>query len=297
MNVSETEAPNVYAAGRRSRPARFRLGQSDVAHLPDVPRGIEFRVWLRGKSFWRVHRRGIPDTRYYEGFLMNNGSVELLKYANDTRPVWERVRDRATYYRGKALRGKDRRRLRNHDFTIISNDCWGAEVYQHLGLPYNTPFVGGFLFAPCFLRLLTDLRRYLTGPTEFTRASRYQQVNERKALRQAPDYPIAVLGGDVEIHYIHYTDAEARVRYERRVERINFQNIFLKASDGKDLWTASAVEQFDSLDYSHKLCFTEGAYPGLRSVQQLKRYSPDGAMQFYRGLPQFDVVGWLNDQG
>jgi uncharacterized protein (DUF1919 family) len=35
-------------------------------------------------------------------------------------------------------------RLKNQDFTIISNDCWGGGVYEDLQLQYTTPMVGLF---------------------------------------------------------------------------------------------------------------------------------------------------------
>jgi uncharacterized protein (DUF1919 family) len=51
-------------------------------------------------------------------------------------------------------------RMRVHDpeFTIVSNNCWGAHIYQNLGEPYRTPFVGLFLAPECYLRLLKRLR-------------------------------------------------------------------------------------------------------------------------------------------
>jgi len=40
-------------------------------------------------------------------------------------------------------------KIDNHNFSIISSNCVGAKIYQEFGLPYKTPFVGVFLFAPC----------------------------------------------------------------------------------------------------------------------------------------------------
>ena len=31
--------------------------------------------------------------------------------------------------------------VRDRPFTIVSNNCWGAELYPLLGRPYETPFV------------------------------------------------------------------------------------------------------------------------------------------------------------
>ena len=37
--------------------------------------------------------------------------------------------------------------LQNTNFSIISNNCWGGYVYQEQNLPYQSPFVGLFLYA------------------------------------------------------------------------------------------------------------------------------------------------------
>ena len=39
-------------------------------------------------------------------------------------------------------------------FTLISNNCWGAHIYQDLGIAYETPFVGPFLDPDSYLNLL-----------------------------------------------------------------------------------------------------------------------------------------------
>jgi uncharacterized protein (DUF1919 family) len=154
--------------------------------------------------------------------------------------------------------------------------------------------VGGFLFAPCFVRLLSDLRAYLEGPVEFTRESRYEWVNRQLSAPGVPRYAIAVLGGEVEIHYNHYTEEEAAEKYARRVARVNYDNLFIKACSGKELWTPELVAEFDALDYPRKVCLTDEEFPGLTSTVKLKRYSTDGVLQFPLSRAQFDVVGWLN---
>jgi len=113
-------------------------------------------------------------------------------------------------------------RVTNREFTIISNDCWGAQVYQELDLPYRTPFMGTFLMAPCYLKLLQDLPGYLRSPLHFTPQSRYEftdcdyllKRNERHA------YPIGLLKDDVEVHFVHYAnEQEAREKWNRRLQR------------------------------------------------------------------------------
>ena len=56
-----------------------------------------------------------------------------------------------------------RRRLKNKNFTIICDNCWAGKVYQELGLPYQTPFVGMFVFSPDYIKMLKNLKYYLSG--------------------------------------------------------------------------------------------------------------------------------------
>lgn len=45
-------------------------------------------------------------------------------------------------------------------------------------------------------------------------------------------YPIGKLGNDVEIHFLHYkSETEAQEKWNRRLKRMNFNNILFKFSD------------------------------------------------------------------
>ncbi|WP_250575514.1 DUF1919 domain-containing protein [Streptococcus macedonicus] len=68
-----------------------------------------------------------------------------------------------------------RRRLKNKNFTIICDNCWAGKVYQELGLPYQTPFVGMFVFSPDYIKMLKNLKYYLSGniPLIFIKESKY----------------------------------------------------------------------------------------------------------------------------
>jgi len=70
-----------------------------------------------------------------------------------------------------------RLRYNGNEFSIISNNCWGGAIYQSLHRPYLSPFAGIFLMAPCYLRLLADLRHYLSRPPRQTTKSQYASVH------------------------------------------------------------------------------------------------------------------------
>lgn len=50
-----------------------------------------------------------------------------------------------------------RSKIKNKDFTIISNNCWGGYVYRYYGLEYNSPTIGGYFFSEDYIKFLKNL--------------------------------------------------------------------------------------------------------------------------------------------
>jgi len=141
-------------------------------------------------------------------------------------------------------------------FTIVSNNCWGAHIYRELRLPYCTPFVGLFIPPPCYLELLKDFDALIEAGLSFVPLSRYQSVNDFRASRNL-DYPIALLAGEVEVHFMHYKSREECLsKWQRRVERMvrPSDRCFFKFCD-HDGATSDELRAFDSLPLRRKVCF------------------------------------------
>lgn len=186
-----------------------------------------------------------------------------------------------------------RRRLKNKEFSIISNNCWGGRVYQDLGIAYRTPFVGLFLYAPCYIKLLKNLEYYMGLQLNFVNHSKYMEANE---VREENPYPIGTLD-DIEIHFLHYKNQqEAIEKWNRRTARINWGNIFIKFSD-RDLCTEGLLIEFDNLNHENKICFTAKEYKNLKSNIWFYGYKNasfvDNELTEYKKY--FDVVDWLNE--
>src|ERR1700733_1243073 len=99
--------------------------------------------------------------------------------------------------------------------SIISNDCFGGEVYRSLDIPYNTPFIGLMLMAPCYITLLMNLEYYLDQDLSFIQVSKYELVNIM--LKEKGYFPIATIGKEIEIQFLHYeSEMEARQKWEKR---------------------------------------------------------------------------------
>jgi uncharacterized protein (DUF1919 family) len=191
-----------------------------------------------------------------------------------------------------------RQRVRARDFCLVSNNCWGSALYPALGLEYRTPFVGLFLWPECYLRLLADFRRLLRYPLRFVPDSRHEELREARA-RQGLGYPIATLGGAVEIHFRHYADEqEAARKWARRLGRLSGDDgeLFFKFCD-HDRPTPAQLAAFDALSWAHKVCFVGAPGHGLGCGVWVRDaaggHVPDGWRLFRVGMKYFDVARWL----
>ena len=113
----------------------------------------------------------------------------------------------------RLVRSYERTRLRAQELVVVSNNCWGFEIYQTLERGYNTPFVGLYLYPKDYLKLLANFERLHEEQLSFQKSSRH--------LEGELDYPVGVLFDDVEIHFLHYEDeGEAQAKWLRRLKRM-----------------------------------------------------------------------------
>jgi uncharacterized protein (DUF1919 family) len=146
-------------------------------------------------------------------------------------------------------------------FTIVSNNCWGAHVYQALGLPYATPFVGLFVPPDSYLALLRDFADLMRADLAFVGESRSTRVNAWRA-REGLSYPIGLLGGVVEVNFQHYPDeAAALYAWHRRSARMSRdpRRLFFKFDDREGASEAD-IETFCALELANKVCFTAASH-------------------------------------
>lgn len=170
----------------------------------------------------------------------------------------------------------------NKNFSIISNDCWAGFVYQRLGLEYNTPFMWTFIYPIDYLKILNNIHYYLSCNLVF---------------RDEPlEYPVGQLA-DANILFMHcHTKEEAYEKWNRRLSRFNWSNIYVKFSrEGLD---RSDIVQFDNLNFEHKVCFTEYNCNDVKSCVWLKELQGNwyttANNQFNVYQKYFDVEKWLN---
>lgn len=187
-----------------------------------------------------------------------------------------------------------RQRLNRYDFSIISNNCWGGSVYRYFGLPYQSPTAGLYFFASDYVRFSANLRHYLALPLEFIDARESLHYDVLKK-RGEVDKPIALIDG-VEIVFLHYPTAkDAAEKWYRRVDRINWDNLFIKFSQMNGC-ADDDLRTFDEIDFPNKLCFTAKPRSDLQCAVFHPASVDDGQIlndtdRFSQGL---DLYSWLN---
>jgi uncharacterized protein (DUF1919 family) len=188
-----------------------------------------------------------------------------------------------------------RKNLKNLDFTIISNNCWGGGVYEQLGLSYTTPTVGLFFFTPCYIKFISNLQANLAYELKFIDHSKYNKANQ---LRLENKYPIGLINNEIEIHFLHYkTQSEAFDKWTRRKERVNFKNLFFSFTDNES-YTIEELKTFDELPY-RKVFFSSKNIAGIDSLVWLKKFNDQGKIGDIYTYPDnyrkyFNVLKWLN---
>jgi uncharacterized protein (DUF1919 family) len=184
-----------------------------------------------------------------------------------------------------------KRQVGNNKFCIISNDCWGAELYKLLDRPFNTPFIGLMLMSPCYIKMLQKPSFYLNQPLVFKKQSRYPEMQE---IESGKNFPLATLGeSDIEIHFLHYkTIEEAKEKWNRRVSRIDWENLFVKYDCGKDYASADTVHAFNELEIPNKLVFGKEDF-SFSEVTVIRDYPKNAVKQFRSCFLTFSPVGWI----
>lgn len=201
------------------------------------------------------------------------------------RPVREALRRLSTRY--------DRYHYRPEPFVLIANNCFGGEVYQRFGLPYNSPFVGLFVPGPDFVRLLADLDGYLAQPLRFP-ADAHSEWRWPGAT-----YPLGLLG-DVEIHFVHYASAEeAAAKWYRRKDRLLRQTdrsrFFYKICD-RDGGSPDVLRAFHELPLANKISFGAAGDFGpdhLRVRETDGATVPDGVYLYRAAHDSYNPLAWI----
>lgn len=183
-----------------------------------------------------------------------------------------------------------RQKLTNKNFSVIASNCNGGCILHDLNVKFNSPFVNLWIKPKDFIKMLKNLQHYMSCELSFI---------QEKGI----DYPVGVLD-DVLVYFQHYkTEQEAQSKWESRVKRIDYSNLFVMFTD-RDGCTESDLKDFDQLPYKNKVVFVHKPHPEINSAFYIKGFEKEesvGICSRYRSLcslkkyyDDFNYVDWLN---
>lgn len=180
-----------------------------------------------------------------------------------------------------------RSKLKTKDFTIISNNCWGGFVYQYYGLKYNSPTIGLFFVGSDYVKFCNNIKHYIKQELEFIP---FETSKNYEIIKGGEPYPVGRLD-DIEIYFMHYkSQEEATEKWNRRCQRINWDNMIYKISQ-REGYTRKDIEEFMKINDGYKISFSYEQVEGSIWVQELKNHKGD-EMELLQGY--YDFRNMLN---
>ncbi len=165
-----------------------------------------------------------------------------------------------------------KKKLKNKNFTIISNNCFGGIVYRNNHLPYQSPTCGLFFMAPEYIKFIFNIKKYTYDVEikeiniEESKYANYLKENKYDGIIGKID--------DLEVCFLHYEDInEINEKWNRRSKRINWDKIIYKFND-QNLCTYKELKEFEKFNAKNKICFTAKKYEDINSIQ-LKQFEKE----------------------
>lgn len=143
----------------------------------------------------------------------------------------EGIRLKVLEFRRKFFAKYRQKKINKQKFTIISNNCWGGEVYESYNLIKQSPTVGLFLWASDYIKFISNLQQYLNQPLKFIDPKESNYYEKLKLTPGYGTYPVARLD-DIEIFFMHYSSKKQVLeKWNRRIKRIKWDHILYKFND------------------------------------------------------------------
>lgn len=204
--------------------------------------------------------------------------------------IMGRVRNKLNDKVRIVINHRNRKRLKNHDFSLLANNCNGGFILHDLGMRFNSPFVNLWMRPDEYIKMLSDLKGYLSEELSFIKEDNI-------------DYPVGFLR-DARIYFEHYnSEKEAKEKWDERKKRLNYDNLFVLLVD-KDGCNNSDLKQFERLPYRNKVIFSNRPHQELRNAFYIKGFENQESIgDCFSFVPnmigrkyydQFDYVEWFN---
>lgn len=168
-----------------------------------------------------------------------------------------------------------RKELTNNDFSLFAPNCYAGIIYHRLGLQFKSPTINLFFpYKKQYLKFVSNIQHYLSKELVFVKDNIW-------------NCPTAMLD-DVEIVFNHSkTEEEAAKHWNKRKERVNYDNIFIIFDDIADAEYSDLVE-FLKIPCKGKIILTAKDYPEFKQSVQIKKYKKEQKLKSYL----FDINIW-----
>lgn len=204
----------------------------------------------------------------------------IMKLVSRIQPYVQKV---FNYFYEKNLQ----RRIKNDGFTILCSNCMGGVIYHRLNKQFLSPTINLWMHQSDFLKFVKNLEGYIEKELEF--------------VKTEYDYPVGKLG-DIKIYFNHSkTQGEARANWNRRKERIQYDNLYIIMYD-RDGITKDDILSLNDVVCKNKIVFSDKQYKDIDYVMTIKPTSKLLGNQYldknWLGIrsfeKHFDFVSWLN---
>lgn len=208
---------------------------------------------------------------------------------NISKIIYSQMCDKVGRIVRKVITNKDeRKKLKNSNFTILSQNCIGSIMYHDLGQKFLSPTINMLFNADDFVKFLENINTYLDKEIEFIEEEKY-------------NYPIGKIG-DITIKFVHYKDRNEVInKWNERKKRINWNNLYIIACD--DNMSDEAVKKFEKLSLGNKLLFTNNKRHLIKDSvylnnifekadARLLNFASLNGKRYYQKI--FDYITWIN---
>ena len=188
----------------------------------------------------------------------------------------------------------ERKRLKNKDFSIMSNTCIGGVICHDMGQRFLSPTINLYIKPHQFVKLMENLPYYFSLP-----------MKKNEFMTEHLGYPVGTLG-DITIFFKHYASFEqAQQKWEERKLRINYENLYVMMTD-RWCCSKSDLERFEKLPFKNKVCFTAKQYPDYPSTRRVQKNNDEVCVgvitnivnifgkRLYQYAEDFDYIEFLN---
>ncbi len=193
---------------------------------------------------------------------------------------------------------KIRKKIKNKNFTIISNNCTAGFIYHDLGLKFLTPTINLFIRTDEYITFISDLKYYLSS-----------SLIEDKTKKVG--YPVGILKSnnkkkpDIHIYFNHYkTFKDAKDKWEERKKRINFDNICYIMDFYDNSYDVKLIDSFNKLKLRNKIVLLHNSNIHKKNsfcFKYVEDEIPNGKLFLFTGLTgkrnmdEFDYVEFINN--